>query len=291
MPAGLQKRIRVGAAGAGGCEIGGGAPLALIAGPCVIESEAHVLRMAELVARMAADAAIPLVFKASYDKANRSGAGSYRGPGMTAGLKILAAVKRRYRLPIVTDIHRVEEAAPAAEVADLLQIPAFLCRQTDLIAAAVSTGRPVNVKKGQFMSPWDMAGVLQKVEAAGGDAVILTERGASFGYNNLVVDMRSLAVLRGLNVPVIFDVTHSLQLPGAAGDRSGGMPQFIETLARAGVAAGVDGLFLEVHDAPEKALSDGANALLLERLPALLRQVKAVDAAVREVARESPSGA
>ncbi|MGH9488668.1 MAG: 3-deoxy-8-phosphooctulonate synthase [Terriglobales bacterium] len=252
----------------------------LIAGPCVIESEEHALGLAAELARRARARGLRLIFKASYDKANRSSVRGFRGPGLREGLRVLAEVKRRYDLEILTDIHQVSEAAPAAEVADVLQIPAFLCRQTDLIQAAARTGRVVNIKKGQFLAPWDMRGALEKAQTAGARQVWLTERGTSFGYNNLVVDMRSLAILRGFAVPVIFDVTHSLQLPGAAGEGSGGQPQFIEVLARAGVAAGVDGLFLETHQDPQQALSDGANALPLERLDGLLDQVLAVEAAL-----------
>ncbi|MGH9475608.1 MAG: 3-deoxy-8-phosphooctulonate synthase [Terriglobales bacterium] len=253
----------------------------LIAGPCVIESEAHALGLAGELAARARARRLRLIFKASYDKANRSSVGSFRGPGLEEGLRVLAEVKRRHGLEILTDVHQVSEVAAAAKVAEVLQIPAFLCRQTDLIQAAARSGRIVNIKKGQFMAPWDMRGALEKARAARpGCEVWLTERGVSFGYNNLVVDMRSLALLRELGVPVIFDVTHSLQLPGAAGEQSGGMPQFIEVLARAGVAAGVDGLFLETHEDPARALSDGANALPLARLDGLLDQVLAVEAAL-----------
>jgi len=261
------------------------APLFLVAGPCVIESEAHALHMAAEIGRRAQARGLRYIFKASYDKANRSSASGFRGPGLTEGLRILAEVKRQCGLPILTDVHQVSEVAPAAEVADVLQIPAFLCRQTDLIQAAARSGRAVNIKKGQFMAPWDMRGAVDKARAAGAREVLLTERGSSFGYNNLVVDMRSLAMLAELGVPVVFDVTHSLQLPGAVaglgGASSGGLPQYIELLARAGVAAGVDGLFLEVHDQPARALSDGANALPLERLEGLLDQVLAIDRLVK----------
>ena len=264
-------------------EIGEGAPLFLIAGPCVIESEEHALYMAGEISALARAAGIGYIFKASYDKANRSSVKSFRGPGLKEGVRVLRKVKETYGLPILTDVHAVEEVEPVAEVADVLQIPAFLCRQTDLVQAAARTGRVVNIKKGQFMAPWDMKGPLGKVTEAGNSRVFLTERGASFGYNNLVVDVRTFPILRGLGVPVVFDVTHSLQLPGAAGDASGGMPQYIEPLARAGVAAGVDGLFLEVHDHPAKALSDGANALPLERLEGVLRQVLAIRKALSGV--------
>ena len=251
----------------------------LIAGPCVIESERHARFLAAEIARRARARGLRYIFKASYDKANRSSAAGFRGPGLDAGLRVLAQVKQECGVEVLTDIHQVTEAEPAAAVADILQIPAFLCRQTDLIQAAARTGRVVNIKKGQFMAPWDMKGAVEKAYAAGAvpGNILLTERGSSFGYNNLVVDMRALPMLRELGVGVVFDVTHSLQLPGAQGDRSGGMPQYIEVLARAGVAAGVDGLFLEVHDNPAAALSDGANALPLERLDHLLDQVLAID--------------
>ncbi len=243
--------------------LGGANPLFLIAGPCVIESEAHARKMAEQVARIAADAGIPYIFKASYDKANRSSVKSFRGPGLKEGLRILAKIKNDLNLPILTDIHEASQAAPAADVCDILQIPAFLSRQTDLLIAAAKTGRIVNVKKAQFLSPWDMTNVVEKIAASGNDKIILTERGASFGYQNLVVDMRSFPILQKLGYPVVFDVTHSVQLPGGQGHASGGQPEFIEPLARAGVAAGVDGIFLETHDNPQSALSDGANALPL----------------------------
>ena len=257
------------------------APLFLIAGPCVIESERHAFDMARQVRDIASQAGLPYIFKASYDKANRSSGKAFRGPGLVEGLRILARIRRELEVPVLTDVHRVEEVAAAAAVVDVLQIPAFLCRQTDLVEAAARSGCVVNVKKGQFLAPWDMQAVLDKVRrVAPGANLILTERGASFGYNNLVVDMRVFPILRALGAPVVFDVTHSLQLPGAAGDASGGTPQYIETLARAGVAAGVEGLFLEVHDDPAVALSDGANALPLARLAPLLQQVKAIAAAL-----------
>src|SRR5216684_1467122 len=244
----------------GSLRLGGGNPLFLIAGPCVIESEAHARKMAEQVARTAADAGMPFIFKASYDKANRSSAKGFRGPGLKEGLSILQTIKDELKLPILTDIHDASQAAPAAEVCDVLQIPAFLARQTDLLIAAAKTGRVINVKKPQFLSPWDMGNVVEKVESAGNKKIILTERGSTFGYQNLVVDMRSFPVLQRTGYPVVFDVTHSVQLPGGQGHASGGQPQFIEPLARAGVAAGVDGIFLETHDNPAAALSDGPNA-------------------------------
>ncbi len=261
--------------------IGGHQPLVLIAGPCVIESEAHAIMMAERLAEIAAHAKMPLVFKASYDKANRSSEQSFRGPGLTEGLRILQKIKQRFGLPILTDIHEVSHAAAAAEVADVLQIPAFLSRQTDLLAAAGKTGRVVNLKKGQFLSPWEMANAVEKITNTGNDSIILSERGASFGYQNLVVDMRSFPILRKTGCPVVFDVTHSVQLPGGEGKSSGGQPEFIEPLARAGAAVGVDGIFLEVHENPAKALSDGTNALPLAELPALLGKLTQIATLVR----------
>jgi 2-dehydro-3-deoxyphosphooctonate aldolase (KDO 8-P synthase) len=265
----------------GNIRIGGNQPLVLVAGPCVIESEKHALMMAEHLVDIAAHAKVPFVFKASYDKANRSSETSYRGPGLTEGLRILKKVKDAFFVPILTDIHEAAHAAAVAEVADVLQIPAFLSRQTDLLVAAGKTGRVVNLKKGQFLSPWEMANAVEKVSKSGNDSVILTERGASFGYQNLVVDMRSFPILRKTGCPVIFDVTHSVQLPGGAGKSSGGQPEFIEPLARAGTAVGVDGVFLEVHENPSKALSDGTNALPLAELPGLLGKLKQISALVR----------
>jgi 2-dehydro-3-deoxyphosphooctonate aldolase (KDO 8-P synthase) len=255
--------------------------LFLIAGPCVIESEAHARMMAERVAKIAADAGVPYIFKASYDKANRSSVNSFRGPGLQEGLRILGKIKAELKLPILTDIHEAAHAGPAAEVCDVLQIPAFLARQTDLLVAAGKAGRVVNIKKPQFVSPWDMKNAIEKVESTGNKQIILTERGASFGYQNLVVDFRSFPVLQRLRYPVVFDVTHSVQLPGGRGHASGGQPEFIEPLARAGVAAGVDGIFLETHDNPAKALSDGANALPLSDLPGLLARLKELATLVR----------
>ena len=265
----------------GRVDIGKG-KLFLIAGPCVIESEPHALRMAESIAKIAADKKIPYIFKASYDKANRTSIRSFRGPGRDEGLRILEKVRSVVDVPVLTDVHEAADAARVAEVVDVLQIPAFLCRQTDLLVAAAKTGRAVNVKKGQFVSPWDIRHAVEKVREAGCEKVFLTERGASFGYNNLVVDMRSLAVMRKF-APVVFDATHSVQLPSAGatnGDetpqQSGGQPEFIPLLARAAVAAGVDGVFLEVHDNPPLAKSDGANALDLKDLPSVLDQLLAV---------------
>jgi 2-dehydro-3-deoxyphosphooctonate aldolase (KDO 8-P synthase) len=265
----------------GNFRIGGNQPLVLIAGPCVIESEAHAFMMAERLAEIAARAKMPFVFKASYDKANRSSEQSFRGPGLTEGLRILQEIKDRFQIPILTDIHEVSHAVAAAKVADVLQIPAFLSRQTDLLAAAGKTGRVVNLKKGQFLSPWEMANAVEKIASTGNERVILSERGASFGYQNLVVDMRSFPILRKTGCPVVFDVTHSVQLPGGEGKSSGGQPEFIEPLARAGTAVGVDGVFLEVHENPAKALSDGTNALPLAELPALLGKLTQIAALVR----------
>src|ERR1700752_2728257 len=265
----------------GSVRIGGNQPLALIAGPCVIESESHALGIAERLAEITKAAQVPFVFKASYDKANRSSVESYRGPGLADGLRILKKIKDRFGVPILTDIHEASQATAAAEVADVLQIPAFLSRQTDMLVAAGKTGRGVNLKKGQFLSPGEMANAVEKVTKTGNERIILTERGASFGYQNLVVDMRSFPIMRRTGCPVVFDVTHSVQLPGGEGKSSGGQPALIEPLARAGVAAGVDGVFLEVHENPAKALSDGTNALPLAELPALLGKLKQIAALVR----------
>jgi 2-dehydro-3-deoxyphosphooctonate aldolase (KDO 8-P synthase) len=254
-------------------------PLALIAGPCVIESSEHVLRMAKAIRQIVG----AFVFKASFDKANRSSVKSYRGPGVKQGLCILNQV-RNLGIPVLTDIHEPAQAPPAAESADILQIPAFLCRQTDLLVEAGKTGRVVNIKKGQFLSPYDVANAAEKVASTGNDRIILTERGSSFGYNNLVVDMRGLKIMMATGYPVVFDATHSVQLPGAAGSASGGQPEFIEPLARAAVAIGIAGVFVEVHDAPERALSDGANALPLEGLPPFLDKLRAIDSLVKAFA-------
>jgi 2-dehydro-3-deoxyphosphooctonate aldolase (KDO 8-P synthase) len=237
--------------------------------------------MAEQVARTAADAGVPYIFKASYDKANRSSVKGFRGPGVKEGLRILGKIKAELKLPVLTDIHDVSQAAEAAQVCDVLQIPAFLSRQTDLLVAAAKTGRVVNVKKGQFLSPWDMSNVVEKIASAGNTNIVVTERGASFGYQNLVVDVRSFPILQKLGYPVVFDVTHSVQLPGGQGHASGGQPEFIEPLARAAVAAGVDGIFMETHDNPPAALSDGANALPLPQLAGLLARLKELSSLVR----------
>jgi 2-dehydro-3-deoxyphosphooctonate aldolase (KDO 8-P synthase) len=266
----------------GKIKFGAGAPLFLIAGPCVIESEEHALMMAEKLGAVAAELGVPYIFKASYDKANRSSVASYRGPGLKNGLKILAKIKKKTGLPILTDVHQVSEVEAAAEVCDILQIPAFLSRQTDLLVAVGKSGRVVNIKKGQFLSPAEMKNAAEKVASTGNEKIILTERGNSFGYQNLVVDMRSFPMMRKFGYPVVFDVTHSVQLPGGEGKSSGGQPEFIEPLARAGVAAGVDGIFLEVHDNPGKALSDGSNALALGQFRALMEKIVALGGLVRK---------
>jgi len=256
----------------------GAGELFLIAGPCVIESEVHSLKMAESIATITSRKKLPYIFKSSYDKANRTAIGSFRGPGIAEGLRILARIRKEFGLPVLTDVHEVADVARVAEVVDVLQIPALLCRQTDLLVAAAASGRAVNIKKGQFVSPWDMRHAVDKVRGAGADRVLLTERGASFGYNNLVVDMRSLAIMRAY-APVVFDATHSVQLPSARGangqgtQQSGGQPEFIPLLSRAAVAAGVDGVFMEVHDDPSQAKSDGANSLDLKNLADLLEQL------------------
>ena len=268
---------------AGNVPIGSG-KLFLIAGPCVIESEAHVRKMADAIQRITADLEIPYIFKASYDKANRTSVSSFRGPGLSQGTAILRRLAEATGLPVLTDVHEPSQCEVAAEAAEVLQIPAFLCRQTDLLLAAAHTRRAINIKKGQFVAPWDMRYSLEKVQSTGNDRVFLTERGASFGYNNLVVDMRSLAIMRKL-APVVFDGTHSVQTPSSANGVSGGQPEFIPLLARAAVAAGVDGLFLEVHDDPANAKSDGANALNLMDLRPLLETLLAIHAAAASAGR------
>ncbi len=265
-----------------GVKCGGRSPLLFIAGPCVIESESHCLQTAQRLAKEARSLGIPLIFKASYDKANRSSVDSYRGLGLRKGLAILKKIKDRTGLPILTDVHCREEIAAVAEVADVLQIPAFLCRQTDLILEAARTGKTVNVKKGQFMAPWDMGQIVKKIESTGNRKILLTERGASFGYNNLVSDMRSLVIMRSFGYPVIFDATHSVQLPGGLGNRSGGQREFIPYLSRAAVATGCDGLFMEVHEDPDRAKSDGPNALALSEFRALAESLLKIDEIVRE---------
>jgi 2-dehydro-3-deoxyphosphooctonate aldolase (KDO 8-P synthase) len=266
---------------AGSVALGGGQPLALIAGPCVIESASHATMIAEALAKIASRCGIPFIFKASYDKANRTSLKSYRGPGLEEGLKILAAIKKKVGVAILTDIHEADQAAAVAEVADVLQIPAFLSRQTDLIVAAAKTGKTINLKKGQFLAPADMKHAIEKVTASGNSQVFVTERGFSFGYNNLVVDMRAFPMLRHLGWPVVYDATHSLQLPGAGDGVTAGQAEYIEPLAAAAVAAGVDGLFIEVHDNPPAAKSDGQNALPLERVEPLLRHLMRLDSVSR----------
>src|ERR1700688_3845602 len=275
----------------GDVHIGSG-DLFLIAGPCVIESEEHAIRMAEIIKGVTKALAFPFIFKASYDKANRTSIRSFRGPGLKEGLRILKKIKDELQLPVLTDVHEVADVAAVAEAVDVLQIPAFLCRQTDLIVAAALSGRPVNIKKGQFVSPWDMKHAVEKCSDAGNSQVFVTERGSSFGYNNLVVDMRSLAIMRKF-APVVFDATHSVQLPSSSqgdGDRpavSGGQPEFIPVLSRAAVAAGVDGVFMEVHDNPKEAKSEGANALDTRNLRAVLKELQAVKKAL-DVAHATP---
>lgn len=260
----------------------GGAPFFLIAGPCVIESPEHVARMAREIRDICAEVGVPLIFKASFDKANRTSHTSYRGPGLDEGMAILADVKAQVGIPVLSDVHETRQVEAAARVLDVLQIPAFLCRQTDLIVAAASAGVAVNLKKGQFMAPWNMRQTLDKACSTGNGRVMLTERGASFGYNNLVVDFRSIPIMRQWSHPVVLDCTHSLQLPGGLGDRSGGQPEYIEVLARAAVAIGIDGLFMEVHDNPAEALSDGPNSLRLSHLRDLLRRLRAIENAVAD---------
>ncbi|MBV8477737.1 MAG: 3-deoxy-8-phosphooctulonate synthase [Acidobacteria bacterium] len=273
----------------GNAVIGGG-NLFLIAGPCVIESEAHAIRMAEIIKGVTRSLGFPFIFKASYDKANRTSIKSYRGPGLGEGMRVLKKVKQEVGVPVLTDVHETADVPRVAEVADVLQVPAFLCRQTDLIVAAARAGRAVNLKKGQFLAPWDMCHAVEKCRESGNCRVFVTERGASFGYNNLVVDMRSLAIMREF-APVVFDATHSVQLPSASrGERdgtarSGGQPEFIPVLARAAVAAGVDGIFVEVHDNPQQAKSDGSNALESTKLRSLLKELLAIQKGIRDAAR------
>ena len=250
--------------------------LVLIGGPCVIEDEKSTLRLAEKISKVTHSLKMPYVFKASFDKANRSSIRSFRGPGLEKGLKILARVKKEFRLPILTDFHTPEQARPVAEVADILQIPAFLCRQTDLLFAAAAAGRIVNVKKGQFLSPWEVKNMIHKLEEAGCRKILLTERGTSFGYNNLVNDFRAIPIMRGFGYPVVYDATHSVQIPGGKGTASGGMSEFIPTLARCAVVAGADAIFMEIHENPAKALSDGPNALALSQLEPLLKKLIAL---------------
>jgi 2-dehydro-3-deoxyphosphooctonate aldolase (KDO 8-P synthase) len=265
----------------------GGDRLVIIAGPCVIENRDSCLRHAERLAAIARRAVLPFVFKASYDKANRTSVRAFRGPGLEGGLRILEEVKRDIGAPVLTDIHESEQARVAAEVVDILQIPALLSRQTDLIQAAAATGRALNLKKGQFLAPWDMRAAVEKAEAAGNRKILVTERGFSFGYNNLVADFRSLVVMRSFGYPVVFDATHSVQLPGAGGERSDGQREFVAPLARAAVAVGIDSVFMEVHEDPERALSDGPNSYPLDKLPTLLDELRRID----ELMRSATSGA
>jgi 2-dehydro-3-deoxyphosphooctonate aldolase (KDO 8-P synthase) len=274
----------------GSFSVGGGQPLVFILGPCVIESASHALETAAAIREMANRCEVPVIFKASFDKANRTSITSFRGPGLEAGLRALADIRARTGMPLLTDIHEPAQAPAAAAVVDVLQIPAFLSRQTDLLVAAARTGKAVNVKKGQFLAPKDMKHVIAKITGEGNESVLVTERGVSFGYNDLVVDMRALPMLRALGYPVVFDVTHSLQLPGAGDGVTAGLGQYIEPLASAGVAAGVDAIFMEVHADPSKAKSDAANALRLDRLEPLIMKLKRIDAAARETA-DAASGA
>jgi 2-dehydro-3-deoxyphosphooctonate aldolase (KDO 8-P synthase) len=266
------KRISIGE-----FQIGGDLPIAVIAGPCVIESKESALQHATALKEKADRVGVPYIFKSSYDKANRSSVGSFRGPGLKKGLEILAEVKKQVGVPVLTDVHEIDQVGPVKEVADILQIPAFLCRQTDFVIAVGHSGKIVNVKKGQFLAPWDMRNVIEKIRSTGNEQILLTERGVSFGYNNLVSDMRSLVVMRELGYPVVFDATHSLQLPGGLGNASGGERRYIPALARAGVAAGIDALLMEVHQDPDHALSDGPNSLDLKDFEKLLQSVKIID--------------
>ena len=265
----------------GGVTFGAG-NLSIIAGPCVIESKDHAFKMAGAISEITRRVGLGMVYKSSFDKANRSSIESFRGEGMDFGLEVLSSVKDEFGVPVITDIHEPAQAAEAAEVADILQIPAFLCRQTDLLVAAAKTGKAVNVKKGQFLAPWDAKNIVEKLGSAGAEKILLTERGASFGYNNLVVDFRSFPVMRSFGVPVVFDATHSLQLPGGLGKSTGGQSQYIENFARAAVACGVDAVFMEVHDDPSRAPSDGPNQLPLERLEPLLIKLKQIHELVHD---------
>ena len=277
----IPRKIAVGA-----LQIGGGLPLAVIAGPCVIESKDSALRHGAALKAASDRVGVPYIFKSSYDKANRSSLHSFRGPGLENGLEILAAVKEKIGVPVLTDVHEIDQVERVKAVADVLQIPAFLCRQTEFVLAMAKSGKVVNVKKGQFLAPWDMRNVVEKIRSTGNEQILLTERGASFGYNNLVSDMRSLVVMREFGYPVVFDATHSLQLPGGLGNASGGERKYIPALARAGVAAGIDALFMEVHEDPEHALSDGPNSLMLNDFEGLLRIIKRIDAVVKEISSE-----
>ncbi len=260
----------------------GGKDLAFILGPCVIESPEHAFYMAREIKNVCSRVGVSFVYKSSFDKANRSSISSFRGKGMEFGLEVLKAVRQELKVPVTTDVHETWQVEPVAEVVDVIQIPAFLCRQTDLLIASAKTGKPVNVKKGQFLAPWDAKNIIEKLESAGATKILLTERGVSFGYNNLVVDFRSFPMMRSFGVPVVFDVTHSLQLPGGLGKATGGQSEYIEFLARAGVACGVDAIFMEVHDNPERAPSDGPNQLPLSRLERLLKQLKQIHELVKD---------
>ncbi len=268
--------------GDGQLQIGRGAPLALIAGPCVLESPELAMEVAAHMKSLTDRIGMPYVFKASFDKANRTSLSSFRGPGLLQGLETLGRIRHDIGVPVITDIHSPDQAVAAAEVVDIIQIPAFLCRQTDLLVAAAETGKPVNIKKGQFLAPWDMKNALDKVARSGNDRVVVTERGSMFGYNNLVVDFRGIRVIHDLGYPIIFDATHSIQLPGGEGGRSGGQREYAPMLARAAVAAGVDGVFMEVHPDPDRALCDGPNSLALDTLEPILRQLQAVSRAVSD---------
>jgi len=265
----------------GHIEIGGNTPLVLIAGPCVIESETQVRKTAEELKEITSEIKIPFIFKSSYDKANRTSIKSYRGPGLEKGLEILEKVKGEFDIPILIDVHRIEEVELVSKVADILQVPAFLCRQTDLIISIARTGKPVNVKKGQFLAPWDMKNVIEKIESTGNKNILLTERGSCFGYNNLVVDIKSLPIMRSFGYPVVFDATHSVQKPGGRGTATGGEREYVPFLAQAAVATGIDGLFLEVHPDPEEALSDGPNMIKLNRVKELLEKLIRIDNIVK----------
>lgn len=266
-------------------EIGGQSGFVLIAGPCVIENESAALEIAAFLKQLTSELKIPFVFKASYDKANRTSINSYRGPGLQSGLKILKNIKEKIGVPVLSDVHRFEEIEAAAAVLDIMQVPAFLCRQTDFVVEIARKAKIINVKKGQFLAPWDVENIIQKIKSTGHDNILITERGASFGYNNLVFDVRALPIMRAMGYPVVFDATHSVQLPGGAGTVSGGQREMVPYLARAAVAAGVDGLFMEVHPDPEKALCDGANSIYLRSLEKLLKSLKKIDETAKDDGR------
>lgn len=265
----------------GNIKVGGNNPIVLFGGPCVIESEEHLLKVGKEIKEITTKLDIPFILKTSFDKANRTSIESYRGPGLKEGLKIISRVKEELKVPVLSDVHDVSQVEEAAKVIDIIQIPAFLCRQTDLVCAVARTGKPVNIKKGQFLAPWDIKEIIKKIEGCGNYNILLTERGVSFGYNNLVVDMRSLVIMRSLGYPVIYDATHSLQQPGGLGDSSGGQKEFIPYLARASAGVGIDALFMEIHDYPENALCDAQCMININTLPKLLDQIKAIDAIVR----------